>query len=181
MDQVKKKSLLQLLGIFGGLAGTVWVATKLTKPSEGGSDGGMESPLVAIPPMAVVNADIPSWCRACYKLCSLAVINNSDSPVACSIALSRRFKGSSTDYLWTDWTPFEPDTWDDALSDYQPAQDLYHELTIVEEVLAPGETQVFSAVVANMIKKQTGTPDQQVRFVGLFGEVISQEFAMVET
>ena len=39
MDPVRRKALLQLLGIFGGLAGAVWVVTKLTKPFEEGMEG----------------------------------------------------------------------------------------------------------------------------------------------
>ncbi len=136
-------------------------------------------PLVA-GSLAVTDAALPSWCGPCWKLCSLPVTNQSNSPIPCSLALYARYYSSATDYEWTAWGKIAPYVYDGILDDYYKALQKYHELLMYSATLAPGETKIFSGVTKNMTRKVTGTPRQQVKFVGPFGEVLSSSFTMVE-
>lgn len=122
--------------------------------------------------ITVVNANIPTWAGEYFRICSIDVTYRGEASVVCTVQLYQRKRAYGSD--WTPWYLIRGYDVDGS----RPWQAYYESLRKTSATISPGETVTFSEVVDASIPKATGTARGQVKFVGPFGEVISEEFRL---
>ncbi|GAH90190.1 unnamed protein product, partial [marine sediment metagenome] len=131
------------------------------------------APAWAASEIRITNSSIPSR-ETKLKLCSIDVTNQQQVSAHCKLALYGRRKITTKN--WSSWR--EEASCDGWISKvYEEQLQICHTLVMLEAVLNPGETKTFSDVAWVGIH----SPDwgyAQVKFIGPFGEVVSDVFPL---